>query len=641
MTFSRSLLYGLVFGILSGLLFGYFFAIWLVNIIGYNRYTADALLLSLYIVILTGLVGLFAGVILGFLNYFVTLLFGLSADRQKVRRRLAIICLGFGIFAIFDFLWLISQRPVFIYSLSFLLGSLVLFVVSFVAVIILSSGAGMLFGSVRSKKFLWIGTPLLAIIIFLLAIHNYGGEKLKSLQEVVLTENRPDTKLIILGFDSATLKTIDPLVEQGRLPNFEWMMKEGSYGVLESEVSKVMPFANSASRGMRSPSLWESIATGKCEKKHGIFDFQITMVPTLNHHVPLRIPFFGRFFTTMPTISTVHYIKRVWEILDEYGISSGVIRWFTCWPADELEYGFMVSDRLKLAGRTLERIATPPELQEALPDYSGFTMDELRQRFPTLPEVPFVNASAAQLMKRVSEDATPEEIDACFTNLFRQYYSMDIYFGNLSLDLYREHHPTFYAVYFYAPDVYIHPFWKFYEPQHFDDVTPEQAEKFGDLINQSYIMLDEYLGRLLEMIDANTTVMIISDHGAGPWIEEGVSFLPGFKGKKYHPAYTGSHRQDGIVIMWGKNVKDGVRMEGAEVHDITPTMLTLLGFPVAEDMDGRVLREAIDDEFLRQHPIRTITSYETEPHRYERPKLLSREATADLEDRLRALGYLR
>lgn len=638
---AKSLLYGLLYGILSGLLFGYFFAIWFVNITGYNRYTADALLLSLYIVVLAGLVGLFAGVVLGFLNYFVTLLFGLSAEAQKVRRRLASICFGFGIFAILDLLWLISQRPVFIYSLSFLLGSLVLLVLSFVVVIILSSGAGKLPGSVRSKKLLWIGTPAVAIVIFLLATVNYGGEKLKSPQEVVLTENRPDSRLIILGFDSATLRIIDPLVQQGRLPNFERMMQEGSYGVLKSKVSKVMPFANSASQGMRSPSLWESIATGKSEKEHGIFDFQITLVPTLYHHLPLRIPFFTRYFPTTPTISSVHYLKRVWEILDEYGISSGVIRWFTCWPADELKHGFMVSDRLKLPGRNLEKIATPADLQEALPDYSGFTMEELRQRFPTLPEVVSTDVPAGQLMKRVSKNATPQEIDACFTNLFRQYYSMDIYFGNLSLDLYQEYHPTFYAVYFYAPDVYIHPFWKFYEPQYFDDVTPDQVEKFGDLINQSYVLLDEYLGRLLGMIDTNTTVMIISDHGAGPWIEEGLSFLPGFKGKKYHPAYSGSHRQDGIVIMWGKNIKSGLRIEGAEVHDVTPTVLTLLGFPVAKDMAGRVLTEAIDDSFLRQHPIRTITSYETEPHRYVRPKLLSREVTADLEDRLRALGYIR
>jgi hypothetical protein len=640
-TFTRNLSYGLVFGILSGLLFGYFFAIWFLNVTGYNRYLGDALLLSVYILILGGLVGLLGGVILGFIRHVVALLFGLSADRGTIKRRLAVLCFGFGIFAIFDFLWLVSLRPVFVYSLSFLGGSLVILVLSFVAAHLLSFVLTELFGGLRYKKPLWAGTPIVAVVVFLLAICSWGGPKLKSPQEVVLTDDRSDTKLILLGFDSATFKIIDPLIEEGRLPNFERMMKEGAYGVLESRVSKIMPFANSASQGMRSPSLWESIVTGKTEKKHGIFDFQITLVPTLYHHLPLRIPFFTRYFPTMPTISTVHYLKRTWEILDEYGVSTGVIRWFTCWPADELEHGFMVSDRLKLPGRELERLATPPELEEALPDFSGFTMGELREKFPSLPEVPYLDAPAGKLMKRVSKTSSPEEIDACFTNLFRQYYSMDVYFGELSLDLYEKYHPALYAVYFYAPDVYIHPFWKFYEPQYFDDVTPGQAEKFGDLINQSYVLLDEYLGRLLEMIDTNTTVMIVSDHGAGPWIEEGLSFLPGFKGKKYHPAYSGSHRQDGIVIMWGENIKSGVKIEDAEVLDITGTVFTLLGFPVAEDMDGRVLTEAIEESFLRRYPIRTVTSYETEPHQYVRPKLLTRETAADLEDRLRALGYIR
>jgi len=260
MTFARSLLYGLAFGILSGVLFGYFFAIWFVNVTGYHRYTGDALLLSLYIVILAGLVGLLTGLLLGFLNYVVTLLFGLNAAKREVRRRLAIICFGFGIFAIFDFLWLISQRPVFIYSPSFLGGSLVVFVLSFVIAIILSFVFAKMFGNLKSKKPLWIGTPLVAIVVFILAIYGWGGEKLKSAEEVVLTENPPDTELILLGFDSASLKMIDPLIEQGRLPNFERMMRQGSFGILESKVSKLMPFANSASRGMRSASLWESIA---------------------------------------------------------------------------------------------------------------------------------------------------------------------------------------------------------------------------------------------------------------------------------------------------------------------------------------------------------------------------------------------
>jgi arylsulfatase A-like enzyme len=42
--------------------------------------------------------------------------------------------------------------------------------------------------------------------------------------------------------------------------------------------------------------------------------------------------------------------------------------------------------------------------------------------------------------------------------------------------------------------------------------------------------------------------------------------------------------------------------EGARIIDVAPTVLYLMGAPIPDDMDGRVLVEALDEEFVETHP---------------------------------------
>jgi predicted AlkP superfamily phosphohydrolase/phosphomutase len=41
--------------------------------------------------------------------------------------------------------------------------------------------------------------------------------------------------------------------------------------------------------------------------------------------------------------------------------------------------------------------------------------------------------------------------------------------------------------------------------------------------------------------------------------------------------------------MKGEHIQQDERIYGATLLDVTPTILTLFGLPVGEDMDGRVL----------------------------------------------------
>lgn len=61
--------------------------------------------------------------------------------------------------------------------------------------------------------------------------------------------------------------------------------------------------------------------------------------------------------------------------------------------------------------------------------------------------------------------------------------------------------------------------------------------------------------------------------------------------------------------MKGDHIKQDERIYGATLLDVTPTILTLFGLPVGEDMDGRVLVQA----FENPPQITRIPSWENEP----------------------------
>jgi len=67
---------------------------------------------------------------------------------------------------------------------------------------------------------------------------------------------------------------------------------------------------------------------------------------------------------------------------------------------------------------------------------------------------------------------------------------------------------------------------------------------------------------------------------------------------------TGHHMMDGVFVLAGSSARQGRRLDGAGILDIAPTALHLLGIPLPDNLDGRVLVEALEDRFLAERPIR-------------------------------------
>jgi predicted AlkP superfamily phosphohydrolase/phosphomutase len=56
-----------------------------------------------------------------------------------------------------------------------------------------------------------------------------------------------------------------------------------------------------------------------------------------------------------------------------------------------------------------------------------------------------------------------------------------------------------------------HGFWKYHDPLH---VQHEPGNPYQEVIRDYYLYLDEEVGKLLELLDDDTVVLVVSDHGA-------------------------------------------------------------------------------------------------------------------------------
>ncbi|MFH0983212.1 MAG: alkaline phosphatase family protein [Planctomycetota bacterium] len=112
----------------------------------------------------------------------------------------------------------------------------------------------------------------------------------------------------------------------------------------------------------------------------------------------------------------------------------------------------------------------------------------------------------------------------------------------------------------------------------------------------------------------------------------GPTALPGYD-------ITGIHRRDGILVAAGPQLKAlGVGPQPpAELIDIAPTTLALLGLPAGKDIDGRILDDLLAEGGAVVPPAPAV-SRAGEPD--DEPRLYSAQERTLIEQRLAGLGYL-
>ncbi len=356
---------------------------------------------------------------------------------------------------------------------------------------------------------------------------------------------------MLVGWDAADWKVIQPLVDAGQMPNLARLLERGVMGNLAS----LQP--------MLSPMLWTSIATGKRPYTHGVHGFS---------------EFDGETGQIRPISARSRTTKALWNIVHQEGKTCHVVGWWPSHPVEPLRGG-MVSDLYKTATADLGKpwplapgTVHPPELAAALAELrihpAEVEGDMLRGFVPRAPEVDQKKDKRLEtLAKLIAEVAS---VHAAATHVMHTQPDWD-----------------FCAVYHDAIDHFCHGFMK-YHPPRLDWVSEEDFNLYSQVIGGAYVFHDTMLGVMMALAGDDTTVLLVSDHG----------FHPDHLRPKELPnepaGPAAEHRPFGIFVAAGPGIRSDELIFGASLLDVAPTVLSLFDLPTGRDMDGRPLLEIFE-----------------------------------------------
>jgi len=205
-----------------------------------------------------------------------------------------------------------------------------------------------------------------------------------------------------------------------------------------------------------TPVAWNTLITGKNPGKHGVFDFVCREADGYS----IRVVSGGHRRTT-----------PFWRLMDRRRLRVGVINMPMTYPPDRLKHGFVISGF----------------------DAPGFESDFVYP--PQLKEVLQRNDYVIAPLERTRE--------AWVKHLFDSFQVQKRTF----LELERTQRWDALVMVFMQLDQAQHLFWHEMETQ---------DPQFGDTILQFYQEADALLGDVLQELDDDTTLIVVSDHGAGP-----------------------------------------------------------------------------------------------------------------------------
>ena len=373
-------------------------------------------------------------------------------------------------------------------------------------------------------------------------------------------------RILLLGWDAADWRLINPLLDAGKMPALESLISRGVMGNLATI------------RPMLSPMLWTSIATGKRAYKHGIHGFAEPMADGAG---------------IQPISNLSRKAKAFWNIFCQNGMRGHVVGWWPSNPAEPI-HGAMVSNLFQSI--TSNDPSEPWLLPTGSihPPHLSATIKDLRFH-PT----ELVDRQIRPFIPHANEvDQDKDSRMAICASMLAECTSVHAASTYLA-----QNEPWDYmAVYHDSIDHFCHAFMKYHPPR--QPHIPEQDYRlYSNVVEAAYRYHDMLLATWLSIVDRDTTVVLISDHGfnLGHMRLEALPLEPA--------APAAEHRDLGIFVMAGPGIKRDERIYGATLLDICPTLLALAGLPVGQDMDGRPLLEAWESA----PEVATIDSWEEVP----------------------------
>ena len=361
-----------------------------------------------------------------------------------------------------------------------------------------------------------------------------------------LEARKIDRKVFLLGLEGMSVDFIIPLVSEGKLPNFSWLMEGGAWGRLEN-FSPTEPWVSK-----------NSLETGKFPAKHRLISPYLYRI--MNNMDTLEmVPRFMLFKqltrigalqidSQKPAAST----KGIWQILGQNGAS------------------FLVRD-------------APAAAPAATAD------PKAEKQFGTLfPELGTTNSPLGLIVREAflrdwaHEDRAHEDRSKAQPQVFQLVLD-----GLSTVE-------TF--------------FYKYSFPGLFGNVDQDSVARYGTVIEKYYQFYDQLLGKYLTSMKEDEILVVYSSHGIEP-LPLWKRFVEWILGNPEVSAYH-EFAPDGVIFFYGRSIYRGRSLEAFRLVDIAPTLFYALGLPVGKDMDGIVRSSLFLREFMAENPILSISSYD-------------------------------
>ena len=257
-------------------------------------------------------------------------------------------------------------------------------------------------------------------------------------------------RVLVIGLDGATFDLMKPWMESGYLPNLQRLMRQGSSAELESVIPPESPLA------------WTSFATGKNPGKHGIYGFY---EPKANS------------YSLSPINAGSNRATTIYRMLSDAGKKPVLISVPFTFPPEPLENGLIVPGEFSIPGEdgSASLVCHPPEIA-----------NEVRS---TVKD-PRLMVDASHIFK--SKETFLKDLHKT-TNTLEQL--IDHFMETRDWD--------YFMTVFSGVDQVEHYFYRDYV----------QDEQFSEAMLGYYEQVDKAVARILDKVDDDTLLLVMSDHG--------------------------------------------------------------------------------------------------------------------------------
>ncbi|HKK70914.1 MAG TPA: alkaline phosphatase family protein [Candidatus Krumholzibacteria bacterium] len=385
-------------------------------------------------------------------------------------------------------------------------------------------------------------------------------------------------RVLVVAVESLSPEQVDRMLADDRLPVLGRLIEQGARARLV------------APDPLDPAMLWATAFTGKKAREHEMMGEFVTL-PSGKRSLPP---------------SSMRQSKTFLQIAGDAGLTVVGVGLPFSWPA-EVHNGALVTPQVA-PNRWTE---TAEHSFEAEPGVMSTYPPELyRDVAPLIRSIDDLPRETATSLFRLNESEYRMLYDEPLGSIYELENPLrdigltlqrDQSFVDVTAMLSEQYRPDVAALHLELLEPVQRVYWPFARPERYPTTPAESRRRFRDTVAAAYRRVDTQIGELLGTLPEGSTVCVVGQRGFGdgpdPRDPDGGRPVP-------------QPTNETMMVLWGRGVERGVDLGRAQLIDVTPTLLRLMGVHLGSDMSGRVLRDALLDAFEQANPERTLASHD-------------------------------